>query len=95
MQELKVTSTEFSNKLGLYFQKALSAPVTITHHGRDSLVVMSAEEYQRLKRRDRQVYRTEDTPAEFIAALHVAEPPAETEQFNGEVPEGWDRHGRG
>ena len=56
---------------------------------------MSAEEYKRLKRRDRHVYRTENTPAEFIAALQTAEPPAETAQFNDEVPEAWDRHGRG
>jgi prevent-host-death family protein len=95
MQETRVTSTEFGNKLGLYFQKAMSEPVTITHHGRDSLVVMSAEEYKRLRRRDRQVYRAEDTPQEFIAALQTAEPPADTAQFNAEVPEGWDRHGRG
>ncbi|MFZ1108412.1 MAG: type II toxin-antitoxin system prevent-host-death family antitoxin [Rhodomicrobium sp.] len=95
MPETRVTSTEFGNRLGLYFQKALSEPVTITHHGRDSLVVMSAEEYKRLKRRDRQVYRAEDTPEEFIAALQKAEPPVETAQFNDEVPEGWDRHGRG
>jgi prevent-host-death family protein len=95
MQETKVTSTEFGNKLGLYFQKAMSGPVTITHHGRDSLVVLSAEEYQRLKRRDRQAYRTEDTPAEFIAALQTAEPPVKTAQFDEEVREGWDRPGRG
>ena len=95
MQETRVTSTEFSNKLGLYFQKAMSEPVTITHHGRDSLVVMSAEEYKRLKRRGRYVYRAEKTPAEFIAALQTAEPPAETAQFNDEVPEDWDRHVRG
>jgi prevent-host-death family protein len=95
MQETRVTSTEFSNKLDLYFQKAMSEPVTITHHGRDSLVVMPADEYRRLKRRDRQVYRAEDAPAEFIATLQTAEPPAETAQFNDEVPEGWDRHGRG
>jgi len=95
MPEKRVTSTEFGNRLGLYFQKALSEPVTITHHGRDSLVVMSAEEYKRLKRRDRHVYRAEDTPAEFIAALQGAEPPAETAQFNDEVPEDWDSHRRG
>jgi hypothetical protein len=39
----------------------------------------------------RQVYRVEHTPAEFIVALETAEPPAETAQFDEEVPEGWDR----
>jgi hypothetical protein len=42
--------------------------LSITRNGRDRIVVLSAEEYQRLKRRDRAVFRTEDlTDAELQA----------------------------
>jgi prevent-host-death family protein len=39
---------------GALSDKARQQPVVITKHGRDSVVVMSAEEWERLKRRDRQ-----------------------------------------
>lgn len=40
--------------------KALSEAVTITRNGRDRLVLVSAEEYRRLRRRDRQAIKAED-----------------------------------
>ena len=44
-----------SASFGTLSDKARHEPVVITKPGRDSLVVMSAEEWERLKRRDRQV----------------------------------------
>ena len=52
-----VTSAELIRKFGRYRDMAQREPVTITNHGRDSLVLLSNEEYQRLKRRDREVLR--------------------------------------
>ncbi|NWM30000.1 type II toxin-antitoxin system Phd/YefM family antitoxin, partial [Escherichia coli] len=46
-----VSSVEASKAFGRISRQALVAPLTITHHGHDSLVLMSAAEYQRLKRR--------------------------------------------
>jgi PHD/YefM family antitoxin component YafN of YafNO toxin-antitoxin module len=43
--------------------------VAISHHGRDRLVVMAADEYERLKQRDRQVIAIEEMPDAFLAAL--------------------------
>ena len=44
----RVTATEFKNKVGTYSDNAMQAPVIITSHDRDRLVLMSADEYRRL-----------------------------------------------
>src|SRR5436309_2367898 len=50
MNITKVTASEFQQAFGALSDKARREPVVITKHGRDSLVVMSAEEWARLKR---------------------------------------------
>jgi prevent-host-death family protein len=67
-----VSSAEFQRNLGLYQDKALTEPITITRNGRERLVLLSVEEFQRLKRRDRRVLAAEDLPAEKIAAIDAA-----------------------
>jgi PHD/YefM family antitoxin component YafN of YafNO toxin-antitoxin module len=54
---MKVSTAEFIKNYGSLADKALTEPVTITKNGRDRLVMISAEEYLRLKRRDRRVVR--------------------------------------
>jgi len=44
-----VSSAEFQRNLGLYQDKALAEPVTITKNGRERLVLLSVDEYHRLK----------------------------------------------
>lgn len=73
----KATAAEFAKNFGQYADKALVEPVTITKHGRDHLVLLSADEYARLMRRDRQVYRVEDLPDDLVQAIREVEPPAE------------------
>lgn len=46
-----VSSAEFQRNLGLYQDKALAEPVTITKNGRERLVLLSVSEYHRLKTR--------------------------------------------
>lgn len=46
---MKVTSAEFIKNYGSLADCALSRPVTITKNGRDRLVVLSADAYERLK----------------------------------------------
>jgi hypothetical protein len=46
---------------------------------------LSADQYPRLERRDRRVFRTEDMPQEWIDAIMAAEPPDEAKQFDHEV----------
>lgn len=45
----RVPATEFSKELGRYQDEALSKPVIVTRRGRDLVVMISAEEYRRLK----------------------------------------------
>ncbi len=48
----RVTSTEFQQAVGNYSDAAMREPVIITTHNRDRLVLMSVEEYARLKALD-------------------------------------------
>ncbi len=45
----------------------------VTHNGRDRTVMISASEYQRLKRRDRQVFAAGELPEDMIDAISRTE----------------------
>lgn len=85
MNDMRVSSAEFQKKFGSLTDKALTEPVTITHNGRDRLVLMSVEEYDRLKRRDRRVVRLEDFTDEEMALIAQAEVPAEYVNLDAEL----------
>jgi PHD/YefM family antitoxin component YafN of YafNO toxin-antitoxin module len=82
---MRISSAYFLENYGALTDKALSEPVTITRDGRDRLVLLSIEEYERLKRRDRRVYRIEDMSPEHLDALEKAEVPAEYAQLDEEL----------
>jgi len=66
--------------------RARREPVAITtDDGRNELVVLSAEEYARLKRRDRRVGLTEDLPEEWIEAVRSAKVPDEFAGLDAEL----------
>lgn len=82
---ITVTSVEFQRNIGRYQDEALKEPVSITRNGRERLVVLSADEYHRLKRRDRIVLGlTEFTEAD-IQAIESATAPNESLAFDHEV----------
>jgi PHD/YefM family antitoxin component YafN of YafNO toxin-antitoxin module len=66
---ITVTSEEFQQHLERYEDEALRQPTTITLNGETRLVMISFEEYRRLKRRDRRVLRAEDFTDADIAAI--------------------------
>jgi PHD/YefM family antitoxin component YafN of YafNO toxin-antitoxin module len=82
---MKVTTADFIKNYGTLADKALSEPVTITKNGRDRLVMLSAEEYERLKRRDRRVVRLEDFSAEEMALIASAEVPTGQSHLDAEL----------
>jgi len=49
------TSADFQRKIGHYQDRALVEPVMVTRNGRERVVLISADEFKRLKRRDREV----------------------------------------
>jgi prevent-host-death family protein len=72
---ITVSSAEFQRNFGTYQDRALTEPVAITRNGRERLVVVSAEEYRRLKRRAREVLPVEalsDAELEAIARSEMA-----------------------
>ena len=75
MDTTRVSASEFQQSFGALSDKARHEPVVITKHGRDSLVIMSADEWERLKRRDRRVGLTQDLSDEWVAAIQEAKVP--------------------
>ncbi len=66
---ITVTAAEFQRHFGRYQDEALTQPVAITRNGRERLVVLSADEYRKLRRRSREVMRAEDLTDEEVAAI--------------------------
>ncbi len=66
-----VTSTEFQRNVGTYTDRALKEPLMITNHGRERLVLISVEDYTRLRMLDnREVLLAEDLPEALIHDLN-------------------------
>lgn len=79
---LTVSAKEVSSKFGFYTDEAMQRPVGVQRHGVTRVVMLSLREYERLKRRDRQVIRTEDLDEETIEALRNVEIPEESIALN-------------
>ena len=82
---LRVASSDFSKEVGRYQDAALTQPVVVSRNGRDRTVLISVEEYRRLKRRDRQVLGLDDFTDEDIAAVKKAKAPSAAAAFNNEI----------
>jgi prevent-host-death family protein len=82
---IKVSAAEFQRNIGRYQDMALTRPVAVTRNGRERTVMISVEEYHRLKRRDRQVMSLEDFTEADIAALEATRAPESSKIFDDEM----------
>jgi len=82
---VRVTTAEFIKGYGTLADKTLTEPVTITKNGRDRLVMVSADEYERLRRRDRRAFRAEELSEDDIALIAKAEVPTEYAHLDEEL----------
>jgi prevent-host-death family protein len=82
---MNVPSAEFQRNIGLYQDKALSEPVFVTRNGRERTVLISVEEYTRLKQRDREALRVEELSADEIEAIAHTEMAAEHSHLDAEL----------
>ncbi len=82
---LTVSAAEFRRNIGRYQDLALREPVAVTGNGRDGTVLISTDEYRRLKRRDREVLRPEDFTEADLATLEASRPPVEAAAFDHEL----------
>ena len=81
---VRVTAGEFGREVGRYQDMALTQPVIVTRNGRDRTVMISVEEYNRLKRRDRRVLAAWELPSEQLEGIRRTEPAPEANAFNNE-----------
>ncbi len=84
MLMITVTAVEFQRHFGRYQDVALTEPIAITRNGRERIVMLSVDEYHRLKKRDRQVLALEDFTESDLTAIQAAEPPAEAAAYDHE-----------
>ncbi|BCH22381.1 hypothetical protein MesoLjLc_21240 [Mesorhizobium sp. L-8-10] len=71
MRTKTVSTAEFIRHFGRYHDEALREPLTLTKHGRASVVVLSAEAFESLTARDdpRRAYAADEVPDELADIL--------------------------
>lgn len=79
-----ISSVELQRHFGHYQDVALTEPVAVTRNGRERVVIISVDEYNRLKRRDRQVLSIDDFTETDLQKIMDSEPPVEAAAFNSE-----------
>ena len=84
---IKVSAAEFQRNIGRYQDLALTQPVAVTRNGRERTVMISTEEYNRLKRRDREVLTLDDFTEADIAALEATRAPESSKAYDRELDE--------
>lgn len=85
---IRVSSHDFGNEVSRYQDAAMTEPVVVTRDGRDLAVMISADEYRRLKRHDRQVFASGETPEKLVDAVRAARMDQRHEHLN-DLVEDW------
>jgi prevent-host-death family protein len=81
----RIPASEFQREFGRLRGVAHREAVIVTSHGRDDVVLVSAEDYQRLRNLDRRAMHVSEISQEEIAALDAVEIPAEATRYNHEM----------
>jgi prevent-host-death family protein len=70
---LQVSSADVQKNFGEYRAVAENEPVHVMHYNKPSVVILSAEEYSRLKARDKTSMATEDLPEWLVEQIASSE----------------------
>jgi prevent-host-death family protein len=70
-------ASEVQKNFGSFHDRALNEPVRVTKYGRETVYIVSAETFRRLKQSERIALASEDLSDAEIAAIESAEIPAE------------------
>jgi len=83
----KVSATEFQKNVGRIQHQLLVSqkPVMVTSHGREAFVLVPADEYRRLKARDRKAFYTGELPRQVIEAIAKVERDSRHDPLNEEL----------
>jgi prevent-host-death family protein len=79
------TSAEFQRKLGHFQDRALVEPIMVTRNGRERVVLISADEFKRLKRLDHVSLPVTDLSDAELTAIAAAEVPARYGHLDSEL----------
>jgi prevent-host-death family protein len=70
-ERIVTTAGDLVRQFSHYSDVALGQPVVVTRNGRPRNVLISVEEYERLKKRDQQAFLAADTPEHFLADIEA------------------------
>lgn len=82
---ITVSAAEFQKRFGLFRNHAQREPVMITSSQGQAVMLLSVEEYRRLKCLDRESFYAWELSDEDIEDIAQTEPPADTAQFDHEL----------
>ena len=84
---ISVPASEFQKKFGRYKELAQKEPVIITSYDRESVVLISADEYkayQAVREKEATPLYASEIPEDELAEFEKIQPPAEAAAFNRE-----------
>jgi len=70
-QNVVASAGELVRAFSHYSDVALARPVVVTKNGRPRNILISVEEYERLKKRDQLAFRAAETPERFLADIEA------------------------
>jgi prevent-host-death family protein len=80
------TAAEVARNFGRYKELAQRGPIAVTSHGRESVVLLSADEYARLKALDDRIALfAHELPGDIVTALEKSVPSAAAATFDDEL----------
>jgi prevent-host-death family protein len=80
----RVTSSEFTREFGRYRALAHREPVVVTHHARDDVVLIAADDYAQLRRYEQKAFHVTQLPREVVDELGKAPIPKVASKFDDE-----------
>jgi prevent-host-death family protein len=80
----KVTAGEFTREFGRFRALARREAVVVTHHGRDDVVLIAADDYARLRRYEQRAFHVSQLPKEVVAELGQVAITEAANQFDDE-----------
>jgi prevent-host-death family protein len=80
----KVTSGDFTREFGRYRALAHRDAVIVTHHGRDDVVLIAADDYARLRRYEQKPFHVSQLQRAVVNELGSIEPPKAAAKFDRE-----------
>jgi len=88
---VEISSAEAGRNFSRYREQAETEPVVVLHYNKPSVVMIAVEEFERLKRRDKQVLSVEEMPEWLVELVVNGKMDARHDHLDGmTAPEGFE-----